>query len=129
MVQKDRMDHMADGKSKLIGFFEATVEESLERMIQVRPNSGQRMIFIWIRDFLELNIFPLQGPGQHHSLLEVNVVIQSSMHKHVRFVVFRDAVDKIHEAGCLVSFGVVLRGREAHVAFGVDRIVKSPVGN
>lgn len=122
------MDHMAVGMDGT-ELSEAPVKESFKRVVQMGSHAGQRVILVRISDFLELNVLPLERPRQKHALLEVHVVVQSSMHQHVRFVKLRDVVDVIHHSGCRVCRGVVVGSRQAHVALRVDRVVKRPVGD
>ena len=40
------------------------------------------MVFIWIRVLYELYVCLLQGPGEEHGMLVVNIVICHSMVQH-----------------------------------------------
>lgn len=104
-------------------------EEMLECVIQMWPDSRQRVIFIGISDLTEHDVFQLKCSRKHHALLEVNVVVKCAMHKHVRLVVGPEVFNVFHQLSALVIVVIVVHGWQAHVTFGVDRVIEGPVGD
>lgn len=54
---------------------QAVAKVARQGVIQVWPDSTQRMILIGISDLLKHNVVTFQGAGQSHSLLIMHVVI------------------------------------------------------
>jgi len=75
----------------------------------------------------EKNVQALQGLGEHHGLLIMDVVISRSMDQVELFVAH--VASQTTDVAVVVAHFVVCWSRQAHIPLSVNGIVVDPVGH